>query len=148
MRSLIFRAIITFGLNALNGKTVEEGNTSFGPANATLVAKGSWDYSIAESFIRYTVNKGYNVFAWALGNELGGIAIDLFMDADQYARDTIALRRLVREIYRAKMRAPQIMAPDDLFEPDWFQQYLEKSQGSLNIISQHIYNLGDLIRTL
>ncbi|KAL7137788.1 hypothetical protein ABFS83_10G116400 [Erythranthe nasuta] len=136
------RAIFTFGLNALNGKTVEEGNTSFGPANATLVAKGSWDYSNAESFIRYTVNKGYDVFAWALGNELGGIAIDLFVDADQYARDTIALCRLVREIYRAKIRAPQVMAPDDLLEPDWFQKYLEKSQGSLNIISQHIYNLG------
>ncbi|KAL7097101.1 hypothetical protein ACP275_10G121800 [Erythranthe tilingii] len=60
------RAIFTFGLNVLNGKTIEEGSTGFGPANATLVAKGNWDYSNAESFLRYTVDKGYDVFAWAL----------------------------------------------------------------------------------
>ncbi|KAL7097103.1 hypothetical protein ACP275_10G122000 [Erythranthe tilingii] len=63
------RAIFTFGLNVLNGKTIEEGSTGFGPANATLVAKGNWDYSNAESFLRYTVDKGYDVFAWALGKK-------------------------------------------------------------------------------
>ncbi|XP_012836330.1 PREDICTED: heparanase-like protein 3 [Erythranthe guttata] len=120
MSSLIFRAIFTFGINALNGKTIEEGSTGFGPANDTLVAKGRWDYSNVESFIRYTVEKGYNVFAWDLavvavdisaaisvsvinlydfveavwniGNELGGIAIYLFVDAEQYARDAKLLK--------------------------------------------------------
>ncbi|KAL9154435.1 hypothetical protein ABFS82_10G113600 [Erythranthe guttata] len=125
------RAIFTFGLNALNG-----------PANATLVAKGNWDYSNAESFLRYTVEKGYNVYAWALGNELGGIAIYLFVDAEQYAQDTVSLRRLIAKNYRPMIRAPRIMAPENLFERDWFQQYLEQSQGSLSISSQHIYNLG------
>ncbi|KAL6217022.1 hypothetical protein ACLB2K_010240 [Fragaria x ananassa] len=49
-------AVIIFGLNALQGRTID----SHG------VAVGDWNASNAESFIRYTVNKGYTIHGWEL----------------------------------------------------------------------------------
>ena len=31
-------------------------------------AVGAWDSSNVEAFIRYTVEKGYNIYGWELGN--------------------------------------------------------------------------------
>ncbi|CAL5397139.1 unnamed protein product [Camellia sinensis] len=51
-------AKIIFGLNALSGRTV-------GPDGSAV---GAWNSSNAESLIRYTVNKGYTINGWELGN--------------------------------------------------------------------------------
>lgn len=51
------RAVVTFGLNALAGRTINpDGSTA-----------GAWDPSNAESLLRYTINKGYNIYGWELG---------------------------------------------------------------------------------
>lgn len=47
-----------FGLNALTGKTIS-------PDGSAL---GAWNYSDAEALIQYTVNKGYTIHGWELGN--------------------------------------------------------------------------------
>lgn len=54
---LEYRAIVTFGLNAPYGRTVKSGN----------LVVGDWNSSNAESLLRYTVNKGYPILGWELG---------------------------------------------------------------------------------
>lgn len=55
------RAKVTFGLNTLNGKKI---------ASDGRTALGDWDSSNAESLIRYTVSRGYNIHGWELGMKL------------------------------------------------------------------------------
>lgn len=52
-----FRAKIVFGLNVLTGKTFKN----------NIPAIGDWDFTNAESFIRYTVKNNYSVAGWELG---------------------------------------------------------------------------------
>ena len=54
------RAVVVFGLNELSGKTIDSQGS----------AVGAWNSSNAESLIRYTVNKGYNIIhGWELGKK-------------------------------------------------------------------------------
>ncbi|GJW67334.1 heparanase-like protein 3, partial [Tanacetum coccineum] len=55
------RAVFTFGINVLMGKTVL--------ANGAAVR--TWDLTNTETFLRYTVKKNYSVYGWELGSELG-----------------------------------------------------------------------------
>lgn len=55
--TVIFRAKVIFGLNALNGRKIQSDGS----------AAGAWNYSNAESLIRYTFEKKYSIFAWELG---------------------------------------------------------------------------------
>lgn len=57
-QSFIFRAVIIFGLNALNGRKLQADSSTI----------GAWDSTNAESLIRYTVKKNYTIYAWELGN--------------------------------------------------------------------------------
>lgn len=54
-----FRAKIIFGLNALAGRTIQSDGS----------AAGAWNYSNAESLIRYTVDKKYTIHGWELGKD-------------------------------------------------------------------------------
>ena len=51
------RALVIFGLNALNGKSIRSDGS----------AVGAWDSVNAKSFMRYTVGKGYKIYGWELG---------------------------------------------------------------------------------
>ncbi|KAK1582213.1 hypothetical protein Q3G72_012885 [Acer saccharum] len=75
---------IIFGLNALTGRTIWPDG-----------AKRAWDYTNAESLIRYTVQKNYSIHGWELGNELCGSGVRTRVAADQYASDTISLQNIV-----------------------------------------------------
>ncbi|KAL0337519.1 UNVERIFIED_CONTAM: Heparanase-like protein 3 [Sesamum calycinum] len=138
-------ALVIFGLNALKGKAIQPNNTATGP----------WDSSNAASLIRYTVRATftlgnlvrsfivmsfcqYHVSVW---NELSGTGIGVGIDVNTYASDTIVLHDLIYDIYKEVNAKPQIIAPGG-FDPGWFQQFLAKTVGSLNVITHHIYNLG------
>lgn len=54
---MYFRANIIFGLNALNGRVSLPDGSMGGP----------WDSSNAAALIRYTVEKGYTIHGWELG---------------------------------------------------------------------------------
>lgn len=56
---IYYRAAVTFGLNALYGRTIGSDGSVNGP----------WNSSNAESLIRYTVNKGYSILGWELGKQ-------------------------------------------------------------------------------
>nr|GEY62317.1 heparanase-like protein 3 [Tanacetum cinerariifolium] len=126
------RAVFTFGLNVLMGKTVL--------ANGSAV--GTWDSTNAETFLRYTVQKNYSVYGWELGNELSAIGIGARISALQYACDTKTLSDMLRRIYNSTKSKPLIIAPGGFFDSTWFMEYLNKTSKTLNVVSHHIYSLG------
>lgn len=125
-------AVIIFGLNALNGRSLRSDGS----------AVGNWDPSNAESLIRYTVEKGYNIHGWELGNELSGNGVGVRVAADQYAYDTITLRNKVEDIYKGVEEKPIVIAPGGFFDTNWFRTFITKAKDSIDVVTHHIYNLG------
>ncbi|KAF9623519.1 hypothetical protein IFM89_003309 [Coptis chinensis] len=125
-------AVIIFGLNALDGRTIASDGS----------AVGAWNSTNAASLIRYSVNKGYNIYAWELGNELSGDGVGTRVAAAQYASDVIELHSVVQDIYRGFKSKPQIIAPGGFFDGKWYKELVDKTSGSLDIVTHHIYNLG------
>ncbi|XP_057538573.1 heparanase-like protein 3 [Amaranthus tricolor] len=126
-------ALIVFGLNALAGRTIQPDGS----------ATGAWDSSNAESFIRYTVEKGYDIHGWELGNELSGSGVGTKVSAAQYASDLISLNNIVEEIYKTHDKSePLVIAPGGFFDQNWFTEFVNKTQNNLDVMTHHIYNLG------
>ncbi|KAI3687703.1 hypothetical protein L1987_81405 [Smallanthus sonchifolius] len=126
------RAKVIFGLNALRHREVS--------ANGYVV--GSWNSSNAEDLMKYTIDKGYTIHGWELGNELSGHGIGASIGADQYALDTVSLQNLVKKIYKGFEVKPLVLGPGGFFDANWFTEFVSKSNNSLQVITQHIYNLG------
>ncbi|QCD80594.1 heparanase 1 [Vigna unguiculata] len=124
-------AKVIFGLNELAGKSIKSG-----------FAVGPWNYTNAESLIRYTVRKKYHIHGWELGNELCGNGIGVSVAADQYASDVAALRSIVENEYRGIEPKPLVIAPGGFFDENWFKEFISKSGKSADVVTHHIYNLG------
>ncbi|KAK9207870.1 hypothetical protein WN944_000219 [Citrus x changshan-huyou] len=125
-------AVVTFGLNALRGRIIQSDGS----------ARGAWDSSNAESLMRYTVNKGYKIYGWELGNELSGNGVGARIGADQYASDVDRLQTIVQNIYKGFKIKPLIIAPGGFFDANWFKEFIDKTPKSLQVVTHHIYNLG------
>lgn len=126
-------ASVIFGLNALRGRTIDSQGA----------AVGDWNSSNAESLIRYTVNKGYTIHGWELGNELSGSGVGTRVTADQYASDIKSLQNKVQDIYSgSKLAKPLVLAPGGFFDSNWFSQFVDKAPQSVQVLTHHIYNLG------
>ncbi|GMI94760.1 glucuronidase 3 [Hibiscus trionum] len=125
-------AKVIFGLNALAGRTIDSNGE----------AVGAWNYTNAESFIRYTVGKNYTIHGWELGNELCGSGVGTRVSANQYAADTSALHSIVQNVYKNVDLKPLIIAPGGFYDSDWFKEYLNKTTNSVDVVTHHIYNLG------
>ncbi|KAJ4707848.1 Heparanase-like protein 3 [Melia azedarach] len=125
-------ADVIFGLNALNGRIIKSDGS----------ALGAWDSSNAESLIRYTVNKGYRIFGWELGNELSGNGVGTRVGADQYADDINSLQNIVQNIYTGFKIKPLVIAPGGFFDANWFTEFIDRTPKSLQAVTHHIYNLG------
>ncbi|KAH7839475.1 hypothetical protein Vadar_004631 [Vaccinium darrowii] len=125
-------ARIIFGLNALTGRKIGSDGT----------ATGAWDSTNAQALMRYTINKGYTITGWEFGNELSGSGIGASVAADQYAADTVSLQNIVQNLYKGFKLMPMVLGPGGFFDSNWFPEYVQKAQNSLQVITQHIYNLG------
>ncbi|XP_021691291.2 heparanase-like protein 3 isoform X1 [Hevea brasiliensis] len=125
-------AVVTFGLNALKGRTIASDGS----------AVGAWDPSDAKSLIRYTVNKGYRIHGWELGNELSGNGVGTRLAADQYPSDINTLQNIVENIHAGFEDKPLVLAPGGFFDANWFTKFIDKTPKSLQVVTQHIYNLG------
>ncbi|KAL9682393.1 hypothetical protein QQ045_014190 [Rhodiola kirilowii] len=130
------RAQIIFGLNALYGKTIQP------TLRGSALAVGNWNSSNAESFIHYTVKKGYPIYGWELGNELCGTGVGAKIEAHQYASDVISLRKIVKKAYKGRETKPLVIAPGGFFERSWFTEFLQKTGDAVDVVTHHIYNLG------
>ncbi|KAG6494182.1 heparanase-like protein 3 [Zingiber officinale] len=126
-------AVIIFGLNALNGRIPQSDGSLVGP----------WNYSNAASFIHYTVDKGYAIHGWELGNEISGSGVGTRIGADQYAEDVINLKSIINDIYHGYQSKPLVLAPGGFFDFNWFGEIISKTKPDfLDVITHHIYNLG------
>ncbi|XP_030938386.1 heparanase-like protein 1 isoform X2 [Quercus lobata] len=125
-------AVVTFGLNALNGRH-----------NQGILWLGDWDPSNAEALIKYTISKGYHIDSWEFGNELSGSGIGARVEAAQYAKDLIILKKIMNELYWKSSFKPKLVAPGGFYDKNWFNRLLQDSgSGVVNIVTYHIYNLG------
>ncbi|THU74989.1 hypothetical protein C4D60_Mb04t39190 [Musa balbisiana] len=126
-------AIITFGLNALNGRH---------PVHNGMWV-GNWNSTNARNFIKYTISRGYPVDSWEFGNELSGSGVSARVSAEQYAKDLIGLKTLLKELYKNSRMRPLLVAPGGFFDQKWYTQLLQASgRGVVNALTHHIYNLG------
>ncbi|GAB2223131.1 hypothetical protein Droror1_Dr00017268 [Drosera rotundifolia] len=125
-------ALVTFGLNALAGRSI----------NSLGTAVGDWNFTNAKSLMRYTVDKGYKILGWELGNELSGNGIGTRIPASQYALGVSALQSLVDDIYNGFDTKPLVIAPGGFFDATWFAEFVGSAIESVQVITHHIYNLG------
>ncbi|CAI9261192.1 unnamed protein product [Lactuca saligna] len=131
-------AKVIFGLNALSHRNTNMDGSIIGP----------WNSRNAEALMKYTIDKGFTIHGWELGNELCGFnAIGASIKADQYASDTISLQNLVQKMYMNFAVKPIVLGPGGFFDENWFTEYVAKSNNSLQVLTQHIYNLGPGVDT-
>jgi heparanase 1 len=129
---------VTFGLNALRGRRKAAGNGS-------TLHVGAWDGRNARDLMRYTVDKGYRVESWELGNELCAGGVEAKVKAAQYGKDVLRLKRIVERVYNATGggRLPKVLAPGGFYDGPWFSEMLRVSgPGVVDGVTHHIYNLG------
>lgn len=125
-------AVITFGLNALQGRQQKRRG----------VWGGAWNSSNAQEFMEYTVSMNYPIDSWEFGNELSGSGIGASVGAEQYGKDLVELQTIINQLY-GNSRKPLVVAPGGFFDQKWFAQLLEVSGPNvLNAMTHHIYNLG------
>ncbi|KAL4311825.1 hypothetical protein GQ457_01G017230 [Hibiscus cannabinus] len=126
---------LTFGLNALFGRN--ESRTEKG------VWIGDWQPQYTRDFVKYTIFKGYKVDSYEFGNQLCGSGIGARVDANQYRKDVIVLKNLVKELYADPKTRPKVLGPGCFYDEKWLHTILEVSgRGVLDGVTHHIYNLG------
>lgn len=74
---------------------------------------------------------------------MSGGGIGARVEAAQYAKDLIILKRIMTELYWKSSFKPKLVAPGGFYDKNWFNQLLQDSgSGVVNIVTYHIYNLG------
>ncbi|KAL4309260.1 hypothetical protein GQ457_01G017370 [Hibiscus cannabinus] len=126
---------LTFGLNALFGRS--ESQTEKG------VWIGDWQPQNKRDLVKYTISKGYKVDSYEFGNELCGSGVGARVDANQYGKDVIVLKNLVKELFADPETRPKVLGPACFYNEKWFNTSLEVSgRGIVDGVTHHIYNLG------
>lgn len=131
-------AKLVFGLSGLRGRTQVQGKQW----------RGEWDPSNTRALLNYTQAAGLPVYAWELGNELGGWnGIQAQLTAEEVAGDFKTLRAMVDELYPdpaagGANKKPLVVGPDTGLDEDWFAEFLPKARGSLDAVAIHMYALG------
>ncbi|KAJ0039268.1 hypothetical protein Pint_23534 [Pistacia integerrima] len=128
-------AVVTFALNALIGRHKSKTDT--------VLWEGDWHSENARDLMKYTITKGYNIESYELGNELCGSGVGARVAAEQYAKDIVVLKNLVKELYPNATTQPKVLGPAGFYDKKWFQIFLEQSgQDVVDGLTHHIYNLG------
>ncbi|XP_062216428.1 heparanase-like protein 1 [Phragmites australis] len=126
-------AIVTFGVNALYGRYNVRRS----------IWAGKWNSTNAYDFLKYTISKGYPVDSWEFGNELSGHGIGARVDAKLYGKDVVEFKSILRQLYKAPLSQPLLLAPGGFFDQQWYSQLLQTSgHGVVSALTHHVYNLG------
>ncbi|TYI08696.1 hypothetical protein ES332_A09G018400v1 [Gossypium tomentosum] len=126
---------VTFGLNALLGR------------NRSQIEKGlwvgDWKSQNARDFMKYTISKGYKVDSYEFGNQLSGAGMGASVEAEQYGKDIVVLKNLVKELHPDPETQPKVLGPSGYYDEKWFNSFLEVSgHAVVDGVTHHIYNLG------
>ncbi|KAK4479814.1 hypothetical protein RD792_015352 [Penstemon davidsonii] len=128
-------AKITFGLNALIGRKKSK--------DVDLLMVGDWYSKNSHDFMKYTASKGYKIDSYELGNELCGSGVSAKIDAEQYGKDIVELKRLVQDVYPDPSTQPKVLGPAGFYDEQWFNTFLQTSGANVvDGLTHHIYNLG------
>ncbi|KAF6154989.1 hypothetical protein GIB67_043291 [Kingdonia uniflora] len=130
----LYRAIVTFGLNALYGRQKIRKS----------VWGGAWDSSNALLFLWFVPCALKLLNSLNLqGNELSGSGIGASVGAVQYGKDLIYLKAIINELYANHKSKPSLLAPGGFYDPEWYAKLLEITGSRVvNAMTHHIYNLG------
>nr|KJB33259.1 hypothetical protein B456_006G004500 [Gossypium raimondii] len=113
---------VTFGLNALLGRNESQSEKG--------LWVGDWNSQNARDLMKYTISRGYKVDSYEFGNQLSGAGMGARVEAEQYGKDVIVLKNMVKELH-----------PDPKTQPK-FNSFLEVSgQEVVDGVTHHIYNL-------
>ncbi|KDP41275.1 hypothetical protein JCGZ_15682 [Jatropha curcas] len=124
----------TFGLNALFGKK---------KSNDSELYLGNWNPRNAADLMKYTISKGYKIDSYELGNELCSSGVSARIDAVQYSKDIITLRKLVNKLYPNPDERPGVLGPAGFYDEKWFNTFLQETGPNVvDGLTHHIYNLG------
>ena len=127
------KAQLVFGLNELKGRTHVQGKEW----------TGDWDPSNAKSLLTYTKEKGLPVYAWELGNELGGWnGIQAQLTAQEIGKDFLTLKEMVTDLWGEGEEAPLVVGPDTGFDLEWFTEFFQTVKGKIDGVAIHMYALG------
>ncbi|KAK8334895.1 hypothetical protein V6Z11_A09G017700 [Gossypium hirsutum] len=126
---------VTFGLNALLGR------------NRSQIEKGlwvgDWQSQNARDFMKYTISKGYKVDSYEFGNQLSRAGMGASVEAEQYGRDILVLKNLVKELHREPKTQPKVLGPSGYYDVKWFNSFLKiLGHDFVDGVTHHIYNLG------
>uniref|UniRef100_A0A803L7V3 Heparanase-like protein 2 n=1 Tax=Chenopodium quinoa TaxID=63459 RepID=A0A803L7V3_CHEQI len=117
-------ALVTFGLNALTGREKVKDDDLY---------IGDWNYQNAQDFINYNIFKGHKIDSYELGR----------IEAEQYAKDMVVLKEIVKKSYPNPMTRPKVLGPGGFFDEKWFSTFLQQSGPNVvDGLTHHIYNLG------
>lgn len=64
------------------------------------------------------------------------------VSARQYASDLDNLQNIVEDAYRGYEVKPVTLAPGGFFDADWFEDFINRTTKTLQVVTHHIYNLG------
>ncbi|PPR84905.1 hypothetical protein GOBAR_AA35808 [Gossypium barbadense] len=109
--------LVTFGLNALLGR------------NRSQIEKdlwvGNWQLQNARDFMKYTISRGYKVDSYEFGNQLSGAGMGASVEAEQYGKDIVVLKNLVKELHPDPKTQPKVLGPGGYYDEKWFNSFLE-----------------------
>ncbi|RWW00841.1 hypothetical protein GW17_00036164, partial [Ensete ventricosum] len=69
------------------------------------------------------------------GNELSGRGVGARVGSEQYAKDLVGLRALLKELYEDSNTQPLLVAPGGFFDQQWYAQLLQDS--GLGVVNFH-----------
>ncbi|PPR84904.1 hypothetical protein GOBAR_AA35807 [Gossypium barbadense] len=126
---------VMFGLNALlerNRSQIEKG-----------LWFGDWPSQNARDFMKYTISRGYKVDSYEFGNQLSGAGMGASVEVEQYGKDIVVLKNLVKELHPDPKTQAKVLGPSGYYDEKWFNSFLEVSgHDVVDGVIYHIYNLG------
>ncbi|KAG4181758.1 hypothetical protein ERO13_A09G003440v2 [Gossypium hirsutum] len=97
----------------------------------------------ARDFMKYTISRGDKVDSYEFGNQLSGAGMGARVEAEQYGKDVIVLKNMVKDLHSDPKTQPKVLGPSGFYDEKWFNVFLEVSgQGVVDGVTHHIYNLG------
>ncbi|TYG52139.1 hypothetical protein ES288_D09G004300v1 [Gossypium darwinii] len=126
---------VTFGLNALLGRNESQSEKG--------LWVGDWNSQNARDFMKFTISRGYKVDSYEFGNQLSAAGMGARVEAEQYGKDVIVLKNMVKELHPEPKTQPKVLGPSGFYDEKWFNSFLEVSgQEVVDGVTRHIYNLG------